>query len=461
MAGVEHVISMEQTLSRKVERTEAGETSGGHDQPVIATEASEKLSIAVHEKVCTSPLGQRFKKLRDAGANQAETRPKIQKVVFLLQEQTNFQKYYEPRVVSLGPIHHGKSKYQRAENYKLRLAQAFVSDSGKSDEYIYGQIEKNIEQLKEYFDEEVIEKYDNETLAWMLFVDGCAILQFIYFTVKNMFSELKVKNDQLAFAQQDLFLLENQLPYQLLKDLMKLSAKKKELKLGIRTFIDMHSIGNSVDKTPSRKGPASKASKKDWQSFRNVLELKAAGIKLEPSKSSGLRDIRFTRKCNFYPGTLWLPPITVDDSTGPKFLNLIAFEMCPDFENNYGVTSYISFLDSLIDEANDVIELRKARILGNLLGSDQEVAQLFNEIGRDLVPNPEIYSHVRTQIQEYYDNKLMTWLSQFFHNHFSSPWTFLAFLGALLALALSAVQTWYTIDSPPGPCDDFCKHYPH
>uniref|UniRef100_A0A2N9G775 Uncharacterized protein n=1 Tax=Fagus sylvatica TaxID=28930 RepID=A0A2N9G775_FAGSY len=304
MAGVEHVISMEQTLSRKVERTEAGETSGGHDQPVIATEASEKLSIAVHEKVCTSPLGQRFKKLRDAGANQAETRPKIQKVVFLLREQTNFQKYYEPRVVSLGPIHHGKSKYQLAENYKLRLAQAFVSDSGKSDEYIYGQIEKNIEQLKEYFDEEVIEKYDNETLAWMLFVDGCAILQFIYFTVKNMFSELKVKNDQLAFAQQDLFLLENQLPYQLLKDLMKLSAKKKELKLGIRTFIDMHSmvpekadsttssdkktpihlldllrtrlLGNSVDKTPSRKGPASKASKKDWQSFRNVLELNSS-----------------------------------------------------------------------------------------------------------------------------------------------------------------------------------------
>uniref|UniRef100_A0A2N9GFX4 Uncharacterized protein n=1 Tax=Fagus sylvatica TaxID=28930 RepID=A0A2N9GFX4_FAGSY len=182
------------------------------------------------------------------------------------------------------PIHHGKSKYQRAENYKLRLAQAFVSDSGKSEEYIYGL------------------------------------------------------------------------------------------------------------KTPSRKGPASKASKKDWQSFRNLLELKAVGIKLEPNKSSGLRDIRFNRKCNFYPGTLCLPLLTVDDSTGPKFLNLIAFEMCPDFENNYGVTSYISFLDSLIDEANDVIELRKVHILGNLLGSDQEVAQLFNEIGRDLVPNLEIYS---------------------------------------------------------------------
>uniref|UniRef100_A0A2N9GGG3 Uncharacterized protein n=1 Tax=Fagus sylvatica TaxID=28930 RepID=A0A2N9GGG3_FAGSY len=356
MAGVEHVISMEQTLSRKVERTEAGETSGGHDQPVIATEASEKLSIAVHEKVCTG----------------------------LSRPEKNFQKYYEPRVVSLGPIHHGNSKYRLAENYKLRLAQAFVSDSGKSDEYIYGQIEKNIEQLKEYFDEE------------------------------------------------DLFLLENQLPYQLLKDLMKLSAKKKELKLGIRTFIDIHSM------VPEKADSTTSSDKKTPIHLLDLLRTRLVGNSVDKTPS---------RK--------------VDDSTGPKFLNLIAFEMCPDFENNYGVTSYISFLDSLIDEANDVIELRKARILGNLLGSDQEVAQLFNEIGTDLVPNPEIYSDVRTQIQKYYDNKLMTWLSQFFHNHFSSPWTFLAFLGALLALALSAVQTWYTIDSPPGPCDDFCKHYPH
>ena len=62
-------------------------------------------------------------------------------------------------------------------------------------------------------------------------------------------------------------------------------------------------------------------------------------------------------------GFLRLPPIIVDDSTRPKFFNLIACEMCPDFNNDYGVFSYISFLDSLIDEANDVKELRKAGIL--------------------------------------------------------------------------------------------------
>ena len=79
----------------------------------------------------------------------------------------------------------------------------------------------------------------------------------------------------------------------------------------------------------------------------------------------------------------------VDDSTGPKFFKLIAYEMCPNFDNDFGITSYISFLDSLIDEPKDVIDLRKAAILRNLLGRDEEVALVFNEIGTDLVPNPE------------------------------------------------------------------------
>ena len=135
----------------------------------------------------------------------------------------------------------------------------------------------------------------------------------------------------------------------------------------------------------------------------------------------------------------------VDDLTGPKFLNLIAYELCPDFMNDYGVTTYISFLESLIDEAKDVKELRKAGILYNLLGSDQEVAQLFNEIGTDLVPNNDIYNDVRFKIQQYYKNKVKTLISQAINDHFRSPWTFIAFLAAFLALLLSALQTWYTV----------------
>ena len=179
---------------------------------------------------------------------------------------------------------------------------------------------------------------------------------------------------------------------------------------------------------------------------------------MKRSNNSCLSNISFSRRCLCF-GYLSLPPITVDDSTRPKFLNLIAYEMCLDFKNNFEITSYISFLDSLIDEAKDVKELRKARVLYNFLGSDEEVAQLFNEIGTDLVPNPETYKDVKGQMQEYYDNKCMTWIAQVIHDHFSSPWTILAFCGVLLGLGLTAAQTWYAVDSSRhGPCDHLCKN---
>ena len=118
--------------------------------------------------------------------------------------------------------------------------------------------------------------------------------------------------------------------------------------------------------------------------------------------------------------------------------------MCPDFENDYAVTSYISFLDSLIDEAKDVIDLGKEGRLRNLL-CDEEVALVFNEIGTDLVPNPEIYRYVRSKIQKYHEKKRTTYIYEVIHNHFSSPWTVVAFIAALFALILSIAQTVYSI----------------
>ena len=117
-------------------------------------------------------------------------------------------------------------------------------------------------------------------------------------------------------------------------------------------------------------------------------------ILVEQSKNENccLRDISFTTVACL--GYLFLPPMIVGDSARPKFSNLIAYKMCLDFENDFRVMSYISFLDSLIDEANDVKVLRKAGVLYNCLGSDEEVAKIFNEIGTDLVPNTKIYSYV-------------------------------------------------------------------
>ena len=119
--------------------------------------------------------------------------------------------------------------------------------------------------------------------------------------------------------------------------------------------------------------------------------------------------------------------------------------MCPDFQNDFAITSYISFLDSLIDEPGDVKILRQAGILYNCLGSDEEVAQVFNEIGTDLLPNFKIYSDVKSEIQSFHYT-LSSWMFRFYHNHFAGTWSIAGFLGAVLALSLSGIQAWFTVN---------------
>ncbi|MFQ6635666.1 hypothetical protein Gotur_011166 [Gossypium turneri] len=176
--------------------------------------------------------------------------------------------------------------------------------------------------------------------------------------------------------------------------------------------------------------------------FCNIKELKNAGVWLKASETSCLTDISFNRFFVF--GELQLPPITVDDST----MNLVAYEMCPDFYNNFTVTSYMGFLVSLIDEAEDVKELRDAGVLHNRLTSDEEVVKLFNKMNTDLVPSPTIYNVVKRQIHNHCKNMWINYAAQAYHTHFRSPWTFLAFVGAIAALLLSALQTYYTIHQP-------------
>ena len=110
-----------------------------------------------------------------------------------------------------------------------------------SVEDVYKMIKEKINELRTCFEKET-EDYDDEALTSILFVDGYAILQYIYCATNDKFKELNIKTDSVAFGQQDLFLLENQLPYCLLKWLMSMSSseKEKELRKSIETYIDWH-----------------------------------------------------------------------------------------------------------------------------------------------------------------------------------------------------------------------------
>ncbi|KAK7859766.1 upf0481 protein [Quercus suber] len=392
-------------------------------------------------------LEEMFKMVMEAGENANNRSPTatpkietIQKFAFLQRENKGFKKYYEPRAVSLGPIHYGKPKYQLAEKYKLILASEFIKNSSKVIDELYKKIEDNIKELRECYEEEATKDYLDKALTWILFVDGC-ILQYIYCATTNKFKDLNIKNDCAALGQQDLFLLENQLPYRLLK---RKQERGKPSFNGIpheqRLSMDgesepihlLHLLRTTLLdnlKKVNNSNP-NNSKKQDWQSYRNVKDLKNAGIWLKP-KTTFLNDICYNPSC--FIGYLSLPKISVDNSKGQKFFNLMAFEMCPDFDSNFEITSYICFLNSLMNHADHVMELRKAGILHKVLGSDQAVAKLFNELGTNLIPNLNIYSDVRADIHKHH-RTLLSRLFQFYHDYFNRPWSVPAFFGILLEL---------------------------
>ncbi|KAJ9681925.1 hypothetical protein PVL29_018016 [Vitis rotundifolia] len=413
--------------------------------------------------------------------------PRIPKVPQILRGTKDFKKFYEPRVISIGPYHHGKPNLHPGEMIKLPCAQKFLDDSKQDIKALYAKIRRNIEAVKKCYDWSSTKNYGDQKLARMMLLDGCFLLQFIRRKGMRKF----LRNHQISFVEEDLFLLENQLPYGVLKLIFEganfqggLPMEKKIKKFirvigmpeGLSSEIQLEEVNEEPshlldllrssllgqsqpeqEQQPEKKGKSSSSQggkgglccrwKKGkqrgiWQSFRHIKELKAAGIYLKPSRTCFLRDVSF--KSYFFFGYLKLPPITIDDFTKPMFMNMVAYEMCPDAPDDYAVTSYICFLEDLIDHADDVKELRSKHILRNLLGSDEDVAQIFNEIGNGLV-DPGIYKGVKDRIQKHYDKRVNTWIAQALHDHFSTPWTIMAFTAAVLILFLTGVQTYYAL----------------
>jgi hypothetical protein len=176
--------------------------------------------------------------------------------------------------------------------------------------------------------------------------------------------------------------------------------------------------------------------------YRNVQDLRAAGIKFESSGTRNPLDINYSE--GWFAGKLFLPEIVVNHMTAAFFHNLIAYEMCPDFKNDYEICSFASFMDRIIDYPEDVKELRSKGILINRLGSDEEVANFFNILCTDLVEG-KIYNEVNKNIEKHYKNKFKTCIAQGIHGSFSSIWTTIGFLAAFIALALTFTQTWFAV----------------
>ncbi|MED6110823.1 hypothetical protein PIB30_046378 [Stylosanthes scabra] len=445
--------------------------------------------------------------------------PMIQRVASHLRKREYFANHYQPQLVSFGPIHHGDQNLKLGEKYKLMWLAMYLDRYNQSAKTLYERILEDIAQLKNLFEEDLFDKFgfgitvggggflDDEKISWMLVVDGCALLHILEHGKLDRFdndNELKIKLDQLILVRQDVLLLENQLPREVLVKLLPSNVQNadKELSKIMDNFLCSHHLwarpcahpnkeeakdtgrrrsrngaNNSTNEQPQHavaiihnnqppppppthvldylhrniivddKNPPKDDSSNMMMDIthRNIQELISAGIELAKTDSRLPKDIDFkpTKSLRLSAATakLMLPEITVDDATAPTFLNLIAYEMCPDFVNNYGISSFVAFLDSLIDHPEDVKQLRSAGILLNALGSDEQVSELFNMISKDLVIEVGSYSKVRGQIEKHYKDKWKTWRAEAYAKYFSNPWSVIALVGVIIGIGLSLAQT--------------------
>ncbi|XP_015089409.1 UPF0481 protein At3g47200-like [Solanum pennellii] len=176
--------------------------------------------------------------------------PKIQKVPKMHREIESNVRCYEPLVVSIGPFHHGKPELQLMEKHKNLLAHQFAVDqetregvlpwlltNSVSLAELYRKVKDIIPVVKECYDEDSIKDYNDKELAHMMFLDGCFILEYLHCIVTGNYKELKMKSHDIAFIRRDLFLLENQLPFEVLDVLMSCKFKDSEGMEMIKKFI--------------------------------------------------------------------------------------------------------------------------------------------------------------------------------------------------------------------------------
>ncbi|XP_042041067.1 uncharacterized protein LOC121786497 [Salvia splendens] len=171
---------------------------------------------------------------------------------------------------------------------------------------------------------------------------------------------------------------------------------------------------------------------------RSATSLVRKGIKFRRSTRC-LRDIQFRPGC--LSGVLELPFFCVTSDTKILFTNLIAYELSPNSYTDYCITSYVSFMKSLLETTDDVKLLREAHILSCMMANDEEVLDVFTSIETFGVYNNNLFRAVYARVRRHCASEMNTWYATFKSAYVLTPWKIVSLLAAIFVIGLYIVQT--------------------
>ncbi|MFS7970441.1 hypothetical protein Hanom_Chr09g00821041 [Helianthus anomalus] len=399
----------------------------------------------------------------------------------IVSEKLDYDKYFVPQAVSIGPYYFGQPKLQMMQKRKPFYTMRLLSGNKETLRSLYNKLAEPdmLKDLRSFYEENSTSKYCDKVFTKMMLLDSCFLLYYIN-PVKggDSFHWFIESGEEHCFVRQDLFLLQNQIPFKLLRlvasladicdlyriyrfifdyqpavfrrDADKLARSLESELIGIEPDHLLQLLHRArAPSYRSYKGPMN-AAKEYYNnnsktiSFPTANQLLDVWIRFQPSETISLGHCDFSKYWCGFSDVVRLPPISLSTTFKPKLLNLIAYETCSDKEA--WVTSYVCLLHSLIRNLEDVKVLRKAGVLESHLGTDNEVLDFLSEIATDLVPrNSSTYTDLKDKIQGHYEDWSDTSIFELRHEYRKSPWKYISLLGAFLALFLTDVQTYFTV----------------
>ncbi|KAG6498205.1 UPF0481 protein At3g47200-like [Zingiber officinale] len=170
-------------------------------------------------------------------------------------------------------------------------------------------------------------------------------------------------------------------------------------------------------------------------------ELKNAGVQIvRKLDTDSFLDVTFAN------GRLEIPRIRAYNVSNTILRNLIAFEQLYP-ERGTHVTDFAYLMDCLIDTREDVALLREADILVSAMGSNKDVADLFNRLCKKVVVQPT-KGHLRAvfeDVPKHCEKKYNKWRATLNHAYFGNPWAVISVVAAILLFVLTIVQTIYSV----------------
>ncbi|XP_057503611.1 putative UPF0481 protein At3g02645 [Actinidia eriantha] len=427
---------------------------------------------------------------------------------------------YNPHLVSIGPLHskdkHLKSRMQSIKMSYVNFLFCRITNGSPTRKFVV--LEECIEAMKLSVEDArkcYTDEVDNLNEE-MLVVDGCFILEILYMdyllSKESKESTNEMPNEESRHSvfsnllmsstvQQDLLLLENQLPFFVLEKLFHITVDKIPNRPHNYSLFDYvvsyfrnvtmslehksttsnetnccspneHLIslfGNTMNS--ENKGGAvpnkyyhilhilqehclpldfSKG-KRYRELMPSASDLDHAGVKFVAGTGQDLFKVKFTKiqsclgRC-FHRAHFEIPPLSLYDSTELFLRNLIAFEQCCPSVSCY-FTSYAFLMDMLVKSAIDVEVLQKAGIIQNYLGDDQEASDLFNKLCKEIVLEEFFFDETCKQATEYSKrcmaparSKYSATVAHVRRKYFANPWSFIAFCVVFITFGMSITE---------------------